>query len=171
MGLGHDRAAVTLEMTHSWYEGVMKFLKKEVPDYNQLLADPRRIFNADENGFPLQSKAGKPMAPTRARHIYQVVTNSKTQITVMVGFNAFGDYTPPMILFPGERKHGVGLVGFPKATYACTSNGWMDLSTFVAYLQSLHDFVRSKQIMLPVLLFVDGHSTHMTLEAAVLQIA
>ncbi|XP_060565599.1 uncharacterized protein LOC132724685 [Ruditapes philippinarum] len=87
-------------------------------DYQAMLKNPRRVFNADESGFPLAVKSGRVIAPLGARHVYQVVTNTKTQITVMVSFNAFGKDVPPMILFPGERLRNVGLSGFPEATYA-----------------------------------------------------
>jgi len=64
-----------------------------------------------------------------------MVTNNKTQITVMAGFNAYGEYTPPMTLFPGERIRDVGLAGFPEAINAATPNGWMDSMSFVPYLK------------------------------------
>ena len=60
----------------------------------------------------------------------------------------------------------VGLAGFQEATYTATQNRWMDSATFVAFLKSLFSFVKLKEIPLPIILFVDGHSTHMTLEAA-----
>ena len=125
MSLGHERAQVTMEKIQGWYAGVKMFLQKEIPNYEELLSDPRRIFNADESGFPLQAKGGRVLAPAGARHVYQVVTNNTTQITVMAGFNAYGEYTPPMILFPGERIRDVGLAGFPEAIYAATPNGRM----------------------------------------------
>ena len=102
-------------------------------------------------------KPGRVLAEKGARHVYQVVTNTKAQITVMVGFNAYGDYAPPMILFPGERLRDVGLSGFPAATYAVIKNGWMDSDTFVELLKSLYSFGKSQNIQFPILLFVDGH--------------
>ena len=118
------------------------------------------VFNADESGFPLAPKPGRVLAEKEARHVYQVVTNTKAQKTVMVGFNAYGEYALPMILFPGERLRDGGLSGFPEATYAATKNGWMDSDTFVEFLKSLYPFGKSQNIQFPVLLFVDGHSTH-----------
>ena len=106
------------------------------------------------------------MAPKGVHNVYQVVTNTKLQITVMAAFNAFGDYLPPLILFPGERLQDVGFDGFPEARYATTKAGWMDSDTFLAFLEMLHEFVKAQKIELPVLLFVDGHSTHLSLRAA-----
>ena len=84
----------------------------------------------------------------------------------MAGFNAFGVYVPPMILYPGERFRGVGLEGFPEATFAHTSSGWMDSAVFVEYMKTLVKFAKDKEIQFPILLIVDGHSTHISLEAA-----
>ena len=57
MGLGHERACVSMEMVNNWYSGLFSYLKKEVPNYEIMIHDPRRIFNADESGFPLATKS------------------------------------------------------------------------------------------------------------------
>lgn len=165
-GLGHERACITTDMVTNWYSGLFKFLQAEIDDYETLIHDPRRIFNADESGFPLAVKAGRVLAPTGAKHVYQVVPSSKTQITVMACLNAFGNYVPPMILFPGERIRNIGLEGFQDALYAVTKNGWMDSDAFVDFLKHLVAYAKSKEIRFPIILFVDGHSTHMSLPAA-----
>jgi len=128
------------------------------------LTDPRRIFNTDESGFPLAVKPGRVLAPTCVKNVYSVVTNTKTQMTVMASFNAFGEYPPPMIIFPGERIRDVELSGFPDAIYSTTPNGWMDSSAFLEYVKQIDAFVENKGIRKPVILFVDGHSTHICLE-------
>lgn len=166
MALGQERASISYDMILGWYDVLFAFLEKEIPDYRNMLKDPRRVFNADESGFPLAVKSGRVIAPTGARHVYQVVTNTKTQITVMAALNAFGEYLPPMILFPGERLRNIGLSGFPEATYSTTPNGWMDSETFVEFLKQLFTFAKQKEIKFPIILFVDGHSTHMSLPAA-----
>ena len=166
MSLGHERSKVSQEMVEGWFNGLFRFLEKEVPDFEKVIKNPRRIFNGDESGFPLYAKQNRVLAPKGARNVYQVVTNNKVQITVMAAFNAFGEYVPPLILFPGERLRDVGLSGFPEASYATTKNGWMDTETFVAYLGTLVNFAMENDIQFPILFFVDGHSTHVSLPAA-----
>jgi hypothetical protein len=80
---------------------------------------------------------------------------------VTASFNAFGEYVLPMILFPGERLRNIGLSGYPEATYATIPNGWMD--TFVKFLKLLLSFAKEKENTFPIILFVDGHSTNMSL--------
>jgi len=84
----------------------------------------------------------------------------------MASFNAFGEYPPPMIIFPGERIRDVGLSGFPDAIYSTTPNGWMDSAAFLEYVKQIDAFVDNKGIRKPVILFVDGHSTHICLETS-----
>ena len=42
----------------------------------------------------------------------------------------------------------------------------MDSDTFLAFLEMLHEFVKAQKTELPILLFVGGHSTHLSLHAA-----
>ncbi|XP_033753176.1 uncharacterized protein LOC117336676 [Pecten maximus] len=164
--LGHERALITKEMVDGWFFHLNKYLEAEVPNYKSLLNNPRRIFNADESGFPLCVKSGKVMAAKGSKHVYHVVSNSKTQITVMACFNSLGDYLPPLIVFPGQRLRNVGIADFPDAIFGQTDSGWMDSDLFVAFLEHFVKFVKEKGIEFPVILFVDGHSTHMTLTAS-----
>ena len=158
MSLGHERAIISADMLQGWFDGVNSFLEKEIPSWKQLLNDPRRIFNADESGFPLSVDLGKVLAPRGARHVYHVKPNDKTQITVMVCFNPYGEYQPPIIVYPGQRFRDVGMNGFEEAVYSHTDNGWMDSGLFVEFLVHLVDFAKNKGITFPILLFVDGHT-------------
>lgn len=84
----------------------------------------------------------------------------------MVCFNAFGDFVPPLIVFPGERFRETGIEGFAEAIYGKSANGWMDSDLFVSFVHHFSAYVDDKGIKKPVVLFVDGHSIHMTREAA-----
>ncbi|XP_053376472.1 uncharacterized protein LOC128547525 [Mercenaria mercenaria] len=151
MNLGHQRAIVNLAMVEGWYAGLYEYLKSEVQDYENLVKDPRRIFNADESGFPLCFKTGKVLASKGASHVYNVTTSNKQQITVMVCFNVFDDYLPPLIVYPGQCFRDTGLADFPQAMYGHSVNGWMDGELFVAWLQQFESYVTEKQISKPVL--------------------
>jgi hypothetical protein len=111
-------------------------------------------------------KPNKVLASKGATNVYQVVSNTKLQITVMAACNAVGEFVPPMILFLGERLTNVGLSGFEEAVYRTTKSGWMDTDSFLAYLVEIVNFANEKDIDFPIILFVDGHSTHMSLSAA-----
>ena len=166
---GRQRAAVTMQQLDAWYKGVSGYLEEEVPDWQQLLGDPRRIFNADESGFPLSVTSGRVLTPRGVKHVYQVVSSTKQQLTVMMGMNAMGDYPPPMIVHPGKGRTPEAICGmedFEEAIHGQSLNGWMDSELFLTYLAHFHKFIVDKHIPKPVILFVDGHSTHMTHESA-----
>ena len=124
MRLGHERACINQEMINGWFDGLYAHLEKEVPDYKSLIKNPRRIFNADESGFHLHVKTGKVLAPTGSKNL--CVNNTKIQISVTAGFNAFGEYVPPMILYPGERFEMLGMKVFQKRhLHIQLMDGWI----------------------------------------------
>lgn len=51
------------------------------------------------------TKPGRVLAPQGAKHVYQVETNTKIQITIMASYNTFGEYPPPMVMFEGTYAH------------------------------------------------------------------
>ncbi|XP_053403175.1 uncharacterized protein LOC128558284 [Mercenaria mercenaria] len=109
MCLGHHRSVVNMAMIQGWFDGLVEHLQSEVQDYQSLLKDPRRLFNCEQSGFPLCLKTRKVLAERGARHVYHVSSSNKQQITVMVCFSAFGNYVPPLIVYPGERFRDTAL--------------------------------------------------------------
>ena len=112
-----------------------------MPDWEELINDPKRLFNADESGFPLSVNGGKVLAERGQKHVYQVTTTDKTQITVLACFNAAGSYMDPLIVFAGKRIRDVGLEGFPEAIYGHSASGWMDSELFATFLEHFLQFV------------------------------
>ncbi len=132
-------------------------------EYAELVKDPRRSFNADESGFPFGPKSGKVLAPRGTRTVY-TITGDKTQLTVLACFNAIGQYMPPLIVYPGKRRRNLDLRDY--AYHEVSANGWMTSEVFLQFLHYLSDFCSLQGIPLPILLYVDGHSTHLSLECA-----
>ena len=56
--------------------------------------------------------SGRVLAGKGARHVYEVTPGQKEQITTLVGFNAAGEFLPPMILFSGQCLRDLGLGNF-----------------------------------------------------------
>ena len=145
----------------------MSFMEKEHKDtYKAILSDPRRLFNADETGFPLAVQSGKVLAPRGAKTVYHVATSEKTQITTLACFNAMGQYMAPLVLFPGKRIKEVNVKDFEEAYYQCTESGWMTAQVFRQFLDLFYDFLIKNNIPRPTVLFVDGHSSHININAA-----
>ena len=129
------------------------------------------MFNCDESGFALGGKAGKRVLAEKGSKVVHVVKSSdKSQVTVLATVSATGTFPPPLIVLPGIRAeyHYGHMVGAPKgAFFGRTESGWMDSKTFLGFVTNLfHPFLVRNKIPLPVLLLVDGHSTHQSLEVA-----
>ena len=75
-------------------------------------------------------------------------------------------YPPPMIVFPGQRLRDLRISDFPEAVYGRSDSGWMNEDLFLAYLLTINDFVTAENIPKPVVIYVDGHSSQLTLTAA-----
>ena len=60
------------------------------------------MYNADESGFPLCSKSCKIVAGKGAKHVYNVSSSDKGQITVLACCSASGHYIPNRYCFPAR---------------------------------------------------------------------
>ena len=92
------------------------------------MSDPRKVFNADESGFPLAAMTSRVLAPKWAPNVYSIATSDKTQITALACFNDMDQYMEPYILFVGQRIQQDYMREYPEAHYQCTPNApqWMD---------------------------------------------
>ena len=83
------------------------------------------------------------------------------------GMNATAHSLRPMIIYPGQRFSKNMLEGFEEAVMGRSDNGWMDIELFVQWLKTVFlPDIEERQVKRPVVLFVDGHNIHMTLEAS-----
>ncbi len=142
-----------------------------IPGGDAALGNPKRMFNCDESGFPLDASTGrvrKVFAAKGARHVHQRSTGTKEQITVLGCANAAGDFMPPFFVYPGAnltRTHTEAMKGFPEAYIGLNESGWMKAATYVAWLQEFVNFVDAHGIEKPVILFNDSHASHLSLDA------
>ena len=164
--LGYDRSIVSKTDILEWFGGLQLYLLGEVLDFEALQKDPRRIYNCDESGFPLQVKKRRVMAEIGSKNVYQCTTPGHEQVTVMASFNAAGDYPSPFIIFKGKRLRNTGISNFEEATYSTSNKGWMEKDNFFCFLKQLDDFIAEQEIPRPILLFMDGHSSHFSKETA-----
>ena len=132
----------------------------------EALTDPARNFNGDEFGVPLHQTSNRVIVAKGTKQVYQKTSNTKEQITVYACGNVTGAFLPPKILFPGQRLRNIGMGDYPEAHYSCTDKGWMDSETFVTCLEALDEFATQQNIKRPIILYIDGHKTHCTFEAA-----
>ena len=139
-------------------------LLKQTLEQNDLIDKNACIYNMDETGMPLDSKQLKRVAPKGLKKVYGPSSGNKTQITILACANAMGNMLPPMVIFKGERFNHDWVKGeVPNTLYGMSPNGWIDQELFTEWLQKL--FIPNIPSTRPVLLLLDGHSSHFNPEA------
>lgn len=139
--------------------------------YQEILAKtnyaPHQIFNVDETGCPtVPTKTPNVLSPTGTRRVIKVSSAEKgTNVSVACCFSAVGHYVPPFFIFPRVRMQQHFLNDAPPGSSGvCNESGWMNAQTF---LEWLHHFIKNVRPCKenPILLFMDNHSSHVTLQA------
>lgn len=128
---------------------------------------PHKIFNMDETGVTVvQKKCPKVYGPKGAKKIGAAISAERGRtITAVFAVSAAGQYCPPMLIYPRKRMSPAlqrnGPIG---ALYTCSKNGWINTDLFVKWLEHFEKSVNPTEID-PVLLILDNHSSHISLEA------
>lgn len=164
--LGKERAIISPEKIKNWFADLISYIEEEVKDPG-LLKDPSRLYNADESGFSFCCNTGKVVGYKGAPVVYNYGNSSKQQLTVLACGSAVGHFCPPMIVYPGQRFNYEPLEGFEDAHMGRSETGWMDSELFCHWLLTCFiPSIESRCVKKPVLLLLDGHSTHLSLEAS-----
>ncbi|KAJ8974948.1 hypothetical protein NQ317_016181 [Molorchus minor] len=135
-----------------WFLHIETYLKDE--NYFDILK---------ETCFLLCPKNKTVIAPKGSRNVYEVDNApAKSNLTVLFTFSAQGEVTPPFIIYPYKRLPASIASSVPDQWGIGTSpNGWMKTELFFEYIANvLHSYLINKNIKFPIILFVDGHSTH-----------
>lgn len=126
---------------------------------NELFDSPNRIWNMDESGLPLDHKPSKVIAVKGTKRVHCRTSGNKMQITILACANAVGTMVPPMVIFEGKRLNPEWTKGeVPCTLYGMSDKGWTDMELFSYWLKDL--FIPSIPPARPVLLLLDGHSSH-----------
>ena len=157
--LAYRRAVSTNRVVIDKYFDLME----EIFERNNLLKKPNLIFNADETGMPLQHRPGRRIAVRGQKHVHVIGSGDKTQVTVLACANATGYTMPPMIIYKKKnltaqlRAHEV-----EGTIYGLSLTGWMDGELFHEWFHC--HFLQYAPAGRPLLLLLDGHSSHYKLE-------
>lgn len=157
------RALVTPERIRNWFRYVRDHLEEE--EVLDILEDPSRIFNADETGFQSCPKTGKVLGPKGLKNFYEVkIGNEKESVTVMCAFSAIGLTVPPMIVYPLKRiSQAIAMNLNPEWGIGRSENGWMTSGLYFEYISNIfYPWLIRNNVQLPVVLFVDGHRSHIS---------
>ncbi len=144
------------------FENYFDLLQETLDKYN-LKDKPSQIYNCDESGLPLEHKPPRIVSAKGTRKVRQISSGNKTQITVLGCCNAAGQAIPPMVVFSGKRfNHELSKGEVPGTLYGMSDSGWMDQELFATWFSN--HFLQHAVTSRPLLLMLDGHSSHYTLD-------
>ena len=133
-------------------------LEKIVEDTG-LIDHPALIFNMDETGFPLDPKPLKTIHSRVEKNPFSVSSGSKSQVTVVACMSATGQSIPPLIIWK-RKTMTVDMANgeIPGTQYGFSEKGWMQSNLFNSWFKK--QFIRYAPASRPLLLLLDGHSSH-----------
>ena len=104
-------------------------------------------------------KPPKVVASIGQRHPYAITSNDKAQITVLACGRASGYTIPPMVIFDRKSLKPEMTIGeVPGTFYGLSDNGWMDTELCEEWFKN--HFLHHASPVRPLLLLLDGHSSH-----------
>ncbi|TGZ48732.1 Tigger transposable element-derived-like protein [Temnothorax longispinosus] len=160
--LSYSRSSVTEIALRKWFAEVKTHLEKE----NAADLDATRIFNCDESAFYLSPKSEKVLVKKGDKAVYNFINNDdKECLTVLFTASAAGAMAPPMILFTYERIPASISASIPESWgIGKTESGWMTGESFFEYVTNVfYPWLVANSISFPVVLYMDGHSSHLTM--------
>ena len=108
--------------------------------------------------MPLQPPPLKGVCEKGSKNPYCITSGNKSQVTTLGCVSAAGHCIPPMIIFNRTRMHPDLAKGELPGTFYGLANGWMDQGLFHEWFQ--HHILHYAPACRPLLLLVDGHSSH-----------
>ena len=155
--------AMSKEIVTPWFQECLKPALTNL----DLLNKPAQIYNVDETGFPL-SWTPKTILTRRGQKSL-LAGSGRENVTVQMCTSATGQILPPYVVYKGERLMSDTRYGGPLGSrYSVSQNGWMTENTFLDWMRSL--LVPSIPNERPVLLILDGHTSHVSYEVRVLAV-
>nr|XP_049693639.1 uncharacterized protein LOC126054037 [Helicoverpa armigera] len=159
------RAIVSENNIRSWFSKIRQYFVDN--KLIELLQDPKRIFNCDESGFYLSPQEKQVLVRKGSKKVYnRTVNDEKECLTVLLTVAADGAIPPPLIMFPYKRYVPSYITAnMPKGWgMGHSDSGWMTSETFYEYITNVfHPWLKEKGIQMPVVLFLDGHSSHINI--------
>jgi len=123
---------------------------------------PQNIYNVDETGMTtVQGTGSKIMAMKGRRQVGCLTSAERGQlVTVVVCMNVTGTFLPPLFIFPRQRMKAELMDHSPPGSVCvCHKSGWMQLEIFSQWFDHFVTCSGASKSN-PVLLILDGHSTH-----------
>ena len=166
--LSRKRAeGVTRPVVDAWINTVGKAFEKY--GLNEYCGDElaKRLWNADETGLCLDATSKKVLARRGVKAVYEVGGGSgREYITVLGCGSADGVKLPPFVIYKAKNFWSRWTKDGPAgATYGVSDSGWMEKANFCQWFDRTFSPAVSHLLATgPVVLFFDGHGSHIDFE-------
>ena len=135
---------------------------KQIYDEFNFEEHPEAIYNMDETGVPLEPRPPKVVAAKGQKKVRYQTSGKKEQITVVGCASATGQSIPPFLIFSGKQINYLWTKDeVTGSRFAVSDKGWIDHELFFHFIKD-HFLVHAVPHH-PLLLILDGHSTHFDL--------
>ena len=158
---------VTKLAVDEWILTVEKVFKKH--GFDKMVEEElsRRLWNTDETGLCLDATSKKVLARRGVKSVYEVGGGSgREYITVLACGSADGVKLPPLVVYKAKNLWARWTRGGPAGTvFSVSDSGWMEEGNFKEWFKQL--FIPAVSHLLesgPVVLFADGHGSHIGYE-------
>ena len=123
---------------------------------------PECIYNTDETGFPIDPKRCTTIGSKGTKTVRLTHGSNRENITVLATCCGNGKALDPLVVFKGKNMQStwMGDKALPNIQYAVSDSGWMTTAIFEDFFK---DFVKKTAGVRPILLVLDGHTSHTSL--------
>ena len=140
-------------------------LLKGILEEHDFPARPQAIYNCDETIVDLNKSTQKVVVTRRMKKAHSRQVASSEHVTIHCCVSAAGHSIPPFLIYKSAFPGGMYTRGGPEgALYGRQDSGFMDSELFLRWFQKLFVVHARPTAEHPVLLLVDGHSSHCSVE-------
>ena len=129
-----------------------------------LIAKPSQIFNADETGVSIVHRPSKVVAQIGRSNVPSLTSADKGKThTILACVSASGQVIAPFMVYPRKRPVPEKLRegAYPNTTFHVSDNGWITKELFFEWFKMFAWMIPPSR---PVLLVLDGHGSHITID-------
>ena len=123
---------------------------------NEIFDKAVAIFNCDETGLPLNPACGKVIEEKGSKNPSFVTGGDKSQVTVLACTSAAGYALPPFVIFDRQSLNQ----DMTKGEVPGTLYGLSRMNSELFYHWFLNHFLQYAPPARPLMLLLDGHSSH-----------
>ena len=137
--------------------------------YQQHNYETLQVWNCDESGAQAnKTEEGVVLALRGTRSVHTIVPNERQWISVLVSINSIGHTMPSYYVFKGKRQRQEFISSCENgACIRMQENGYMDAANFNKWMDYFLNYHKSRgnlSLTKRMVLILDGHKSHVTLE-------